>query len=87
MKMKSFTYTIKDKFGIHARPAGLLVKEAKKYISVCILEMDGKSVELTKLLALMGLGAVCGSTVTVTAQGDDEEQAIEGLKDFFNNNL
>ena len=36
--MKSFEYTIKDELGIHARPAGLLAKEAKKYSSVCMIE-------------------------------------------------
>ena len=46
--MKSFTYVINDELGIHARPAGLLVKEAKKYDSKIILSKDGKSVEATK---------------------------------------
>ena len=69
--MKSFTYTITDEVGIHARPAGLLVKEAKKYGSVVRIEKEGKSAEAGKLMALMGLGVKKGDTVTVTVEGED----------------
>lgn len=40
--MKSFEYTIKDELGIHARPAGMLVKEAKNFASECTITKDGK---------------------------------------------
>ena len=58
--MKTFEYVIKDEVGIHARPAGLLVKEAKKYESRVTVSKDGKSAEATKLMAIMGLGVKCG---------------------------
>ena len=61
--MKSFEYVIKDEIGIHARPAGLLVKEAKKYESKIILKKDGKTAEATKLMAVMGLGVKCGNKI------------------------
>ena len=48
--MKTFEYTIKDELGIHARPAGLLVKEAKKYESECTITKDGKTKKLTQLM-------------------------------------
>ena len=73
--MKSFTYVINDELGIHARPAGLLVKEAKKYDSRIVLSKDGKSVEATKLMAVMGLAVKCGNTVEVTIEGGNEEAA------------
>ena len=85
--MKSFTYVINDELGIHARPAGLLVKEAKKYDSKIILSKDGKSVEATKLMAVMGLDMKCGNTVEVMIEGGNEEAAYEGLKAFFETNL
>ncbi len=85
--MKSFTYVINDELGIHARPAGLLVKEAKKYDSRIVLSKDGKSVEATKLMAVMGLAVKCGNTVEVTVEGGNEEAAYEGLKVFFETNL
>ena len=85
--MKTFEYTIKDELGIHARPAGLLVKEAKKDESECTITKDGKTKKLTQLMMLMSLGVKQGETVTVTAEGADEDTAIEGLKAFFEANL
>ena len=81
--MKSFEYTITDEVGIHARPAGLLVKEAKKYDSVITVTKDGKSVEAKKLMALMGLGVKKGDTVTVSVEGSDEENAAAEMEEFF----
>lgn len=85
--MKQFTYVITDPVGIHARPAGLLVRTAKAYQSEILFEKDGKSAGATKLMALMGLGVRCGDTVTVTATGSDEEQAIAGMEQFLKDNL
>lgn len=85
--MKTFNYTIKDEIGIHARPAGLLAKQAKSFQSEITLEKDGKSVVCTKLMALMGLGVKCGDTVTITINGDDEEEAEKAMKEFFEANL
>lgn len=85
--MKTFEYTIKDELGIHARPAGLLVKEAKKYESECTITKDGKTKKLTQLMMLISLGVKQGETVTVTAEGADEDAAIAGLKEFFEANL
>lgn len=85
--MKSFTYTITDEVGIHARPAGLLVKKAKEFDSTITIEKGGKSVNASKLMVLMGLGVKCGETVTVTAEGSDEEKAAAELEEFFKSNL
>ena len=85
--MKTFSYTIKDEVGIHARPAGLLVKKAKEYDSVITLEKDGKTAAATKLMAVMGMGVKCGDTVKVSAEGPDEERAAIELESFFQNNL
>ena len=85
--MKTFEYTIKDELGIHARPAGLLVKEAKKFESESTITKDGKTKKLTQLMMLMSLGVKQGDTVTVTAEGADEEAAAAALKEFFENNL
>ena len=54
--MKTFEYTIKDELGIHARPAGMLVKEAKNFASECTITKDGKTKKLTQLMMLMSLG-------------------------------
>lgn len=85
--MKTFNYVIKDAVGIHARPAGLLVKEAKKYESKITLIKNGKSAEATKLMAVMGLGVKCGQTVEVSVEGADEETTFEAVKSFFEANF
>jgi len=85
--MKTFEYTIKDELGIHARPAGLLVKEAKKYESECTITKDGKTKKLTQLMMLMSLGVKQGDTVTISVDGADEDAAVAALKEFFENNL
>lgn len=85
--MQKFSYVIKDEVGIHARPAGLLVKEAKKYESTITIVKDVKSAVATKLMAVMGLGVKCGDTVEVQVQGSDEETACAEIKAFFEANL
>lgn len=86
--MKQFTYTITDPIGIHARPAGLLVKAAKSLDSaVTIARPDGKSAAATKLMALMGLSVKSGETVTVTVEGGNEEASAAALEQFFKENL
>ena len=85
--MKEFQYTIKDACGIHARPAGLLVKLAKKYASKVTIEKDGKTCDMRKLMAVMGMGVKHGDTVTVSIDGTDEETAFAELQTFFQQNL
>lgn len=86
--MKQFTYTIQDQVGIHARPAGMLVKAAKALDSVVMIEKaDGKSAAATKLMAVMGLGVKCGDTVTVKVEGGDEVANTASLEAFFKENL
>ena len=85
--MKEFTYVIKDEIGLHARPAGLLVKEAKKFESTVTLECKGKTAAATKLIAIMGMGVKQNDEVHVQAEGPDEDAAAEAMEKFFQENL
>lgn len=85
--MKSFDYVITDPVGIHARPAGILVKELKKYGSTVTIKKGEKSVNCAKLMALMGMGIKQGDTVTVTIEGADEEAAAAAIEEFFKANF
>ena len=85
--MKSFSYIVKDETGIHARPAGFISKIAKDSESEIVIEKDGKRVNATKLMMLMGLGVKCGDMVNVEVSGKDEDEAFEKIKTFFEENL
>ena len=85
--MKSFNYVITDAIGIHARPAGMLAKESKKYESKIVLKKGEKEADVSRLMALMGLGVKCGEEVTIEVTGADEEKACEDIKAFFEANL
>ncbi|MBR3599269.1 MAG: HPr family phosphocarrier protein [Lachnospiraceae bacterium] len=85
--MKEFSYTIKDEIGIHARPAGLLAKEAKAFTSKITIEANGKSADVTRLMAVMGLGVKNGAEVVIKAEGDDEDAAIAKMQEFMAANL
>ena len=82
--MKSFNYTITDPVGIHARPAGILVKEIKNYTGTTVTVTKGeKSVNALKLMALMGMGIKQGDTVTVSIEGENEEEVAAKIEEFF----
>lgn len=85
--MKEFKYTVKDEIGMHARPAGILMKTAVKYASEIQLKTGEKSANAKKMFAIMGLGIKNGSEVIVTAEGADEDVAIQEIKSFFESNL
>ena len=67
--------------GIHARPATLLVQAASKFNSDINLEYNGKSVNLKSIMGVMSLGVGQGADVTITADGDDDKEAIEAIAD------
>jgi phosphocarrier protein len=86
--MKSFDYVITDPVGIHARPAGILVKEVKNYKDSTITLTKGeKTVNLLKLMALMQMGIKQGDKVTVTVEGGDEEAVCAKIEEFFKANM
>lgn len=78
--MKKWEYKVTNPQGLHARPAGLLVREARKYVSRVLLESGGKRADAGDLMELMDLDARCGDTVAVTVSGEDEEAASQGIR-------
>lgn len=85
--MVSFKYTITDEVGIHARPAGILVKEAKKYPATITLKTAKGSADARKLMAIMALGVKQNDEVIVEVEGENEEQAAKEIQAFFEANL
>ncbi len=85
--MQKFSYVITDEVGLHARPAGLLVKKAKELGGKVTLSCNGKSADATKIMMVMAMGVMKGMEVEVTVEGDNEEQAAAELETFFKENL
>lgn len=85
--MREFNYIITDPEGIHARPAGLLVKEAGKYESIITLEVNGKKADAKRIFGVMGLGAKKDMELRVIIEGSDEDTAAEAIEGFLKENL
>ena len=85
--MKEFIYKICDELGIHARPAGLLVKKAGEFSSEITMYSGEKSADMKRIFALMSLAVKQGDTVRVTVSGSDEETACAEIESFLKNNL
>lgn len=79
--MQEKQYVVHDPLGLHARPAGLIVKEAQRYQSEITLtvQSSGKSASAKGLFALLGLEVCQGDTVTLAANGQDEQAALAGV--------
>lgn len=86
--MKQFQYTITDPQGIHARPAGMLVKAVKELDSTVTITKDGsKVVDASRLMGVMSLAIKAGNTVTVSVEGGNEEANVATVEKFFQENL
>ena len=85
--MREFKYVITDPEGIHARPAGELVKAAKAFSCGIKLTKDGKSGDCKKIFGIMGLGVKKGNEVTLTFEGEDENEAYEAIHAFMTANM
>ena len=83
MIVRSFMYTIKAPVGMHARHAGLLVKQTSRYQSNISLSKGDRSANAKGILALMGLGVKQGDLVEMTFEGEDEDAAATALKGFM----
>lgn len=85
--MREFKYVIRDAEGIHARPAGELVKAAKEFACSITITKDGKSGDCKKIFGLMGLGVKQGNEVIFTFEGTDEDAAYEAVSRFVQEKL
>ena len=77
--MKIIRYTVKDENGIHARPAGVIVNQSKKFKSSIIAKCKDKTADCKKLFSVMALGALSGDLLTIEITGDDECEAEEKI--------
>ena len=85
--MKEFEFVVTDPQGIHARPAGLLVKEAKKFESNISVFKGARKGNLKKIFTVMARGVKQGETIKVQVEGADEERAASTVEAFLKENF
>jgi phosphocarrier protein len=85
--MQKFEFTVTDPNGIHARPAGLFVKEAQKLSSEIVVACHGKTADGKKLFSLMSLGAKNGETLSISVSGINEREDAAVLYRFLQGTL
>jgi phosphocarrier protein len=85
--MMTKNIVITNKIGIHARPAGLIVKECKKFESIMTIKKNNVEADMKSIYSLMKLQVKQGDSVTIEADGPDEAQALEDIVFLINTNL
>ena len=82
--MKTCEIMITNSSGLHARPATFFIQKANFYKSTILIEKDDRKVNAKSLLGVLSLGIAKGMTVTLTAEGVDEDAAFDGLVSLIN---
>ena len=85
--MKEFKHVIADPLGMHARPAGMLVKAVAGYASKITVTAPTGTADAKRLMGLMRLAAKQGMELTISIEGPDEEKAATELQAFLAENL
>ena len=85
--MTKRTVTIELASGLEARPIAMLVQLASSYESTIYVQSDNKKVNAKSIMGMMTLGLAAGEEITVSAAGDDEQQAIEHIERYLNNEI
>lgn len=83
--MTTIKIEVNSKVGLHARPASMFVKQAREYISTIRVKYMDKDVNGKSILEVLSLGAGYGSEIELIAQGSDEKEATEALKNLVEN--
>lgn len=79
--------TITNSVGLHARPATFFIQKANQYKSTIWVEKDERRVNAKSLLGVLSLGVVKDMTLTILADGSDENEALDGLEELVKNGL
>ncbi len=85
--MKQVVVTVNAEVGLHARPASLFVKKAAEFSSAITVQKGDRKVDAKRLLAVMSLGVKQGESITINAEGPDEQAAVEALQQLVESNF
>lgn len=81
--MTTAQVVIKNKIGLHARPAALFVQKASRFASDIYIKKDTKEINGKSIMGIMALGVSCGDEITLEVSGDDEVEAMQVLVSFL----
>ena len=79
--------TVNNEVGLHARPATYFIQKANEFKSGIWVEKEERRVNAKSLLGVLSLGIVQGTTITLIADGEDQEAAVEALATLIENNF
>lgn len=85
LRMETRTFTIRNRLGLHARAAALVVKTANRFVSEITIEKDGVEVNAKSIMGILMLAASKGTRITLRAEGKDEVEAIQTVGKLFEN--
>ncbi|NBI07401.1 HPr family phosphocarrier protein [Senegalia massiliensis] len=85
--MKNLEIELTNETGLHARPASLFIREASKYTSDIVVVKDGTEYNGKSIMGILSMGATKGDKLNIKIDGSDEEEAYEGLKNLFENEI
>ena len=78
---------VQNQVGLHARPATFFIQKANEYKSSIWVEKETHRINAKSLLGVLSLGIIKGTTITIVADGVDEQKAVDALVDLIENNL
>ena len=81
--MKEITITVKNPTGLHTRPGTEFVQRAKAVQSDIFIRKGEKEANSKSIIKVMRIGISCGDMITLTASGEDEEQAVQALAAYI----
>ncbi|MBQ6895401.1 MAG: HPr family phosphocarrier protein [Clostridia bacterium] len=79
--------TVQNQVGLHARPATFFIQRANEYKSTISIARDERKVNAKSLLGVLSLGITKGVTITLSAEGADEQEAVDGLVELITSNF
>ncbi len=85
--MPEITLTVQHKAGLHARPAALFVQTANKFKSNIRVQHGDREANAKSIMGVLTLGASQGAVVTIRAEGEDAQQALDGLRELVESNF
>lgn len=85
--MKEVQVTLKNDEGLHARAAAVFVRKANQFSSNITLTSRGEDVNGKSIIGIMSLGVFSGQEISIMAEGSDEAEAVQGLKDLVENEI